>query len=105
MYKLETIGSKIKELRRNRHLSQEELADIINVNFRTIQRIETGRNVPSLETLSKLAQAFEINIRDFFNFEYLKDRKEIIGSVNEILNKMDDEKLRTFYRAVYCFYN
>lgn len=105
MYKLETIGSKIKELRRNRRLSQEELADIINVNFRTIQRIETGRNVPSLETLSKLAQAFEINIRDFFNFEYLKDRKEIIGSVNEILNKMDDEKLRTFYRAVYCFYN
>lgn len=105
MYKLETIGSKIKELRRNRRLSQEELADIINVNFRTIQRIETGRNVPSLETLSKLAQAFEIHIRDFFNFEYLKDRKEIIGSVNEILNKMDDEKLRTFYRAVYCFYN
>ncbi len=105
MQNFETIGLKIKELRKRKHLSQEELADIIDVNFRTIQRIETGCNVPSLETLAKLAQAFGIKVRDFFDCEYLNSREEIIESINLIINNLDDEKLRTFYKVIYGFYN
>ncbi|MBQ8459334.1 helix-turn-helix transcriptional regulator [bacterium] len=105
MFDLSSIGLKIKELRKRKNLSQEELAELIDINFRTIQRIETGRNTPSLETLSKLAEAFEINIQDFFNVGHQKNRKDIIDEINKIAQSLDDVKLHDFYKAIYTFYN
>lgn len=105
MFDLELIGARIKELRRNKKLSQEELAEIIDVNFRTIQRIETGCNIPSLETLVKLTQALGVDIKDLFTTEHFKSREEILNSINEIANKLSDEELKSFYKAIYAFYN
>ncbi len=105
MFDLNSIGLRIKELRRNRHISQEQLAELIDVNFRTIQRIETGRNVPSLETLTRLAEAFNIEINDFFITEHLASREKILKDINETAQKLDDEKLRIFHKIIHGFYN
>ena len=99
------MGKKIKELRRAKGLSQEALADKINVNFRTIQRIETGKNTPSIETLVKIADALNIETESFFKTDYLKSREEIISSIINILNDMNDEKLREFYKLIYNIQN
>ena len=105
MFDLSYIGLKIKELRKRKNLSQEELAELIDINFRTIQRIETGKNTPSLETLLKLSEALDINIQDFFNVEHYKSRENLIKEINTIANKLDDKKLQEFYKAIYTFYN
>lgn len=104
MFNISYIGLRIKELRRRKKLSQEELAELIDVNFRTIQRLETGKNIPSLETLTKLAEAFEIDICDLFAVEHLASREEIINNINIIANNLDDEHLRIFYRTINSFY-
>ncbi len=105
MFDLNCIGLRIKELRRSRHMSQEQLAELIDVNFRTIQRIETGRNVPSLETLAKLARAFDIDINEFFITEHLESRENILANINAIAQKLDDDELRTLYKVICGFYN
>ena len=105
MFDLNCIGLRIKELRRSRHMSQEQLAELIDVNFRTIQRIETGRNVPSLETLAKLARAFSIDINEFFITEHLESRENILANINAIAQKLDDDELRTLYKVICGFYN
>ena len=60
------IGRKVKELRQERELSQEKLAEYVNMSREHISWIERGKNLPTVETLYHLANYFEIDIKDFF---------------------------------------
>ena len=60
------IGRKVKELRQERELSQEKLAEYVNMSREHISCIERGKNLPTVETLYHLANYFEIDIKDFF---------------------------------------
>ena len=60
----ENIGRRIKQFRTDRGISQEELSELININFRHISNIETGRRYPSLEIIISIANVFEISADD-----------------------------------------
>ena len=60
------IGKKVKSLRLEKGLSQEKLAEYVNMSREHISCIERGKNLASTETLYYLAQYFEIDIKDFF---------------------------------------
>ena len=51
------IGEFLKELRKEKGLTQEQLADKLFVTRRTVSRWETGNNMPDLEVLVELARA------------------------------------------------
>ena len=48
---MKNIGQKIKDIRKQKGLSQEELAELVKVNLLTIQRIENTENEPKGKTL------------------------------------------------------
>ena len=56
----------LKELRRERMLSQKQLAELINVERSTITQIELGVNKPSVKTAMALGELFEVDWRGFF---------------------------------------
>ena len=60
------IGKKIKALRTDRGLSQEKLAENVNLSREHISCIERGKNLASIETLYNIANYFEIDIKYFF---------------------------------------
>lgn len=60
------IGKKLKTLRLDRGLSQEKLAELVNMSREHISCIERGKNLASTETLYNLAKFFEIDIKEFF---------------------------------------
>ncbi|WP_460940194.1 helix-turn-helix domain-containing protein [Spirosoma humi] len=60
----EEMSSRIKTYRRQRHLSQEELAHLAGLSLRTIQRIEKGESVGSAYTLRTLASALQLSPED-----------------------------------------
>ncbi|REE24431.1 putative Tic20 family protein [Winogradskyella pacifica] len=62
------IGEKIKEARKMKGLSQEELADLAKINLRTIQRIETNQNEPRGKTLNLICKVLEINTEDILDY-------------------------------------
>ena len=62
------IGKKIKELRKKKGLSQEELAESSKVNLRTIQRIEKGECEPRGKTLSLICETLHVNIEDILDY-------------------------------------
>lgn len=62
----EQFGEKVKRLRRERDMSQEELAEKIKRDPRTVVAIETGKRNPTLNTIYKIAQALKIPIADLF---------------------------------------
>ncbi len=98
------IGERIKEIRRAKKISQEKLAEMISMNHRTINRIENCHTMPTLETLDKIANALNVNLSDFFQTQALKTRKEITSDILNILDKLSDKELQTFYKAVYNFF-
>jgi len=57
------LSANIKKLRKQHHLSQEELAKKAGITYSTLIKIESGLNKnPTLETLTKIANAFKIKI-------------------------------------------
>lgn len=58
------LGERVRELRQNRALTQEELAHLAGLHRTYMTHVETGRVNPSLETLARLARALECDIAD-----------------------------------------
>lgn len=61
-----SIGRKIKNLRLEKDLSQEKLAEYVEISREHISCIERGKHLPTIETLYNFAKYFKINIKDFF---------------------------------------
>lgn len=60
------IGRKIKKLRQERELSQEKLAEYVNLSREHISCIERGKHLVTIETLYNLADYFKVDIKYFF---------------------------------------
>ena len=63
------MNSRIKELRKERKITQDELASVLGVTRQTIISLENGRYNASLQLAHKIAQYFELHIEDVFLFE------------------------------------
>ncbi len=94
------LGLKIKELRKRKGFTQEQLAELINMEQNSISVIESGRNFPTLGTLEKIAQILEVNLSDFFNYDYIDDIETIKASTKDIIRKMDDNQIRQLFKYV-----
>ncbi len=62
------LGLRIKELRKKQSLSQEELADIAGLDRTYINSVENGKRNISLINIEKIANAFGLSLKDFFDF-------------------------------------
>lgn len=60
------IGNKIRNLREQRSLTQEEIAEYLNTTPQTISRYEIGDRKTNQDILFKLAEYFKVSINDFF---------------------------------------
>ncbi len=67
------MKSKIKELRRQRKLSQEELAAAVGTTRQTITSIEVGKYIASLPLAYKIARYFGLTIEEIFDFSDMED--------------------------------
>ena len=78
------IGLFLKELRKEKQLTQEQLAERFGVTNRSVSRWETGSNMPDLSILVELADFYDVDIRDIIDGE----RK------GEDMNKEEKERLQ-----------
>ncbi len=62
------FGKKVKELRRERKLTQAQLAEKVELSINYISQIETGEASPTFETIVKLATGLGVEIRELFDF-------------------------------------
>ena len=94
------LGLKIKELRKRKRLTQEELSELIQIEQNSISVMESGRNFPTLGTLEKIAKVLDVNLSDFFDYDYIEDIDVIKASTEDIISKMDDKQLRQLFNYV-----
>lgn len=63
----EKLGARIKEFRKARGLSQEQLAEIIGIEQKHVSRLEVGKSYPTIDRLEKLALALNVPMGRFFD--------------------------------------
>ena len=63
---LKAIGIRIKELRRERHITQKELAGALNISHTNMCNIENGKTAVTIQNLLKLKRIFSCPMSDFF---------------------------------------
>ena len=67
------MNTRIRELRKARKLSQEELAEAVGTTRQTITSIEVGKYTASLPLAYKIARFFGLTIEEVFDFSDLED--------------------------------
>lgn len=96
------FGEKIKRIRKKRKLTQEQLAEMIDITPRNLSGIEVGANFVKAETLEKLLAALNITTEELFANDNLKEASvltdEIINYVKSI--QKDRLKLERVYKIV-----
>ncbi len=60
------VGRRLRQIRRSRDLTQEQLAELVGLSANFISLIENGDAAPSFATIEKLAQALNVEPTDFF---------------------------------------
>ena len=68
------ISNRIKERRREKNITVQELAQRANVSKGLISQIENSRTIPSLMVLIEIVKALEIDLNDFFKSIFMKRR-------------------------------
>lgn len=74
---LYNIGIRIKEERNRIGMSQTELADAIGSNKSKISNIENGRSIPTIETLVKIGNAFNIPVTEFLVINEVSNKENV----------------------------
>ena len=73
---LRLLAKRLKEIRAEKGISQEELAYSSELTLSQIARIETIKTNPTISTLFKIIRTLEITPSELFNFELSKNNKE-----------------------------
>lgn len=94
------LGNRIREIRISRSLTQEALAEKINLSAKSLSQIELGNNFVSAETLDELCSALNITPNVLFDFKYSDVTKNT--SLEEIVKRLKNNPtlLKIIYRIV-----
>lgn len=63
------LHTSLADYRREKNMTQRELAELVDVRRETIMRLERGRYNPSLRLAMDLAEVFGVTVEDLFSFE------------------------------------
>lgn len=77
------IGNRIRELRRQRGITQEQLADSIGVSFQAVSKWETGIALPAITLTPLLASYFGVSMDELFDFSLQKIEAEVMKIVDK----------------------
>lgn len=98
------IGERVKSLRKSKGLTQENLAELAEVDQRTISSIENGHSL-SYQVLQSIMDALELNPSEFLQFEGLLGLTddEIRAELLKIIQNLSSSDLRRLYKIVKAF--
>lgn len=86
------LGRRIKEIRKSRGLTQEQLSEMIDIETSSLSGIESGRFYPSLHVLEKIAQVFEVELIEFFKFSTVNLPENLDKEILNIIERQDKKK-------------
>jgi len=94
------FGKRVRELRKSKGFTQEQLAEIINIEPPNFSKMENGMHFPQPDKIEKLAIALNVNISELFEFEHKQDKEKLIEFINKTVETFDIKTLELVYKFV-----
>jgi len=97
------FGSRVKEMRKNRHWTQKELANRIDVRFQLLNKYEGGQHIPPADTLIRLAKALDTTVDYLLTGDPIKGEPLANASLYrrfQTLEALNDEDRTTVIRVI-----
>ena len=98
-------GRFLQELRKEKRLTQEQIAEQMGVARRTVSRWETGSNMPDLDILLELSDLYEVDLREILSGERKSEQmnQELKETVLQVADYSNEEKARLLRRMHWLF--
>ena len=94
------LGRRIRELRKKRCWTQEELAEAAGLHFKFLGRVERGTTNSTLRVLKKIAKALEVPVSELFRYEIqAPDPKQIRKQLADEIRRSSDSDLLLLRRV------
>lgn len=100
------LGLRIRELRNQRHMSQEELAFQSGISAAHLGQIERATKNPTVDTVGKIASALGVPVAALFSEDGetpAPPEKTVIGKINAQLSSMSEEEQHDILRIIRIF--
>lgn len=94
------LGKRIKEIRKSKGLTQEQLSEMIDIETSSLSGIESGRFFPSLHVLEKIADVFDVELIEFFKFSSVNLPENIDKAILDIIERQDKNNKRLIYKLL-----
>ena len=90
------FGQRLREVRTAKMLTQETIAELIDIQPENYSRIENGLSFPKPENLLKISKVLDVEIAELFQFSHLNDYDKILDSIIEKLKNDKDTTVITY---------
>ena len=87
------IGEKIKQLRKEKDITQEELANVLGVSYQSVSRWENETCYPDIELLPTISNFFGISIDSIFSINEIEEKSRIEKYVAEFQKAISDGQI------------
>jgi len=94
------LGKNIRKYRKLNNLSQEKLAELVDLNPRQIVRLENGESFPSAESMEKIAKSLNVGVYDLFYNDNCNDVEYVKSYIRENIDKLPLDRLKLIYDIV-----
>ena len=94
------LGTRIRELRRKRGLTQEKLAELAEISAPSISKIESGIYHPSEENIERMAKILDVEIYELYKFDKTSNAEITKDKINSLINKANNEQLKLILKIV-----
>ena len=94
------IGSKIKEARERAHLTQEELAEIVDISPTHMSVIERGVKTPKLDTFVRIVKALNLSSDALLQDSVEHADESIMAEISVRLGRLSDEEQNRILNAI-----
>ncbi len=89
----EKIGRFISELRKERGMTQQQLADTIGVSNKTISKWECGKGMPELSSITPLCETLKINVNELLSGERLPEEGYSRKAEENMMNLIQETEI------------
>ncbi|MBQ4114315.1 helix-turn-helix transcriptional regulator [bacterium] len=98
------LGEKIKRVRKQRNLTQETLAEMVDISPRSLSNIELGVSFVKAETLEKILDSLNISTEELFANNHIKSNHELIREIDKMINATQNNTklLEKIYKIIKC---
>ena len=95
-----SFAEKLKSLRKYKRITQEKLAEMVDLDVRHIARLEAGEGLPTVTTLLKFCSAFDVTPNDLLSYDKNVYKDNLKSDINDMLKLAKPEQLELIKKLI-----